>query len=125
MFNIFLPQHHPHESEYIAYESSHEAIQAILKAVEGNFFAMYALGKLCNKIYEIVDNDDNPYKCRIYIQELDFAFCIGKIEHIHSELVINVTDKCRNYHWLNREKSWFKSWIEYFSEPPLEQTACS
>lgn len=75
-----------------------------------------ALQELRTKIYEIVHNDATPYKCRLYIQELDFAFCIGERKQSHNELVININDNCKRYHWLNTntDKYWFTRWYEYY-----------
>lgn len=104
----------PKEPEYQQYGKSHQAIQAILRTVDGNTFAVEALKELRTKIYEIIGDDDTLYKCRLYIQELDFSFRIGKREECHDELVINITDKCRKMYWLNPNKGWFKSWLKYY-----------
>lgn len=69
--------------------SSHEAIQEILQGISENEMARRALQHLRTEIYSIVKDDTTPYKCRTYIHNLAFSYCIGKGGH---ELVINVME---------------------------------
>ncbi|XP_076078945.1 uncharacterized protein LOC143049014 [Mytilus galloprovincialis] len=102
----------PQQTEYRQYSTSHEAIQAILKAVEGNSFAQLVLQELRTKIYDIIGDDDYPYKCRLYIKELDFSYCIGNTEKCDNVLMININDNCKKYRWLNPNKSWYSRWFD-------------
>lgn len=106
LFNIVSQQHHRQQTEYKQYNTSHEAIQSILKTIEGDSFAEMALQELRIRIYEIIRDDDTPYKCRIYIKKLEFTYCIGKREQCRNDLVININDNCKTYLWLNRDNSW-------------------
>lgn len=89
--------------------SSHEAIQEILQGISENELARRTLQHLLTEIYTIVKDDTTPYKCRIYIQDLAFSYCIGTGGH---ELVINVMEHGAEYQWLYNKRGWF-SWFPF------------
>lgn len=91
----------------IKYSSSHEAIQQILTCVDGNTVAQKALQQLRTRIYKIIDNDKTPYKCRIYIEEMSFGYCIGDGGN---ELVINIMEEGCEYCWVETGMRWFEGY---------------